>query len=137
MKHTNIETTPKRLPLPVGVSDFKKMVDGYYYVDKTLMIKDFLDTRPQVSLFTRPRRFGKTLTMNMFQTFFEISEEDTSKYFIDKKIWNCGERKIDCYDGNAICDIAIPNKEIFFVYEKEILSALSSVIPQSTAIAVR
>ena len=91
MKHTNIETTPKRLPLPVGVSDFKKLVDGYYYVDKTLMIKNFLDTRPQVSLFTRPRRFGKTLTMNMFQTFFEISEEDTSKYFIDKKIWNCGE----------------------------------------------
>lgn len=46
-------------------------------------------------------------------------------------------KKLDCHDGNAICDIAIPNKEIFYVYEKEILSALSSVISQSTAIAVQ
>lgn len=81
-----------KLPLPVGVSDFKKLVTGYYYVDKTLLFKDFLDTRPQVSLFTRPRRFGKTLSMDMIKTFFEISDTDTAKYFKNRKIWNCGEK---------------------------------------------
>ena len=63
----------------------------YYYVDKTLLIKEFLDQKPLVSLFTRPRRFGKTLNMDMLRVFFEISDEDTSKYFADKAIWKCGE----------------------------------------------
>ena len=43
----------------------------YYYVDKTLLIKEFLDRKPLVSLFTRPRRFGKTLNMDMLRVFFE------------------------------------------------------------------
>ncbi len=81
-----------KLPLPIGVSDFKKLVSGYYYVDKTMLIKEFLDARPQVSLFTRPRRFGKTLAMDMIKTYFEISDEDTSKYFKNKKIWSCGTK---------------------------------------------
>lgn len=83
---------PEGLPLPIGVSDYRTAVTEYYYVDKTLMIKEFLDERPKVSLFTRPRRFGKTLNMDMLKTFFEISEEDTSVLFQDKKIWNCGEK---------------------------------------------
>lgn len=78
-------------PLPIGVSDFRMACDQYYYIDKTMLIKDFIDERPMVSLFTRPRRFGKTLTMDMLRTFFEISDEDTSRYFVDKKIWACGE----------------------------------------------
>lgn len=78
-----METTP--LPLPIGESDFKNIINNYYYVDKTLMIKEFIDTMPKVSLFTRPRRFGKTLAMDMFKTFFEISAEDNSMYFKDKK----------------------------------------------------
>lgn len=81
----------KKFPLPVGISDYRKAVSEYYYVDKTLMIRDFIDERPQVSLFTRPRRFGKTLNMDMLRVFFEKSEEDTSVYFQDKKIWNCGQ----------------------------------------------
>ena len=85
-----IKSTAK-LPLPIGVSDFKELVSGYYYVDKTLMLKEFIDSKPKVSLFTRPRRFGKTLTMDMLKTFFEISDMDNSKYFRDKKIWSCGE----------------------------------------------
>ena len=73
------------LNIPVGVSDFEKLRENnYYYIDKTMMIKDF--ERPMVSLFTRPRRFGKTLNMDMFRTFFEKSDEDTSVYFKDKKI---------------------------------------------------
>lgn len=82
----------ERLPLPIGISDYRLASSQYYYIDKTMMIKDFIDERPQVSLFTRPRRFGKTLNMDMLRTFFERSEEDTSIYFKDKKIWSCGER---------------------------------------------
>lgn len=77
--------------LPIGISDYVRAQSEYYYVDKTMLIKDFLDQKPLVSLFTRPRRFGKTLNMDMLRVFFEISKEDTSKYFSDKKIWACGE----------------------------------------------
>lgn len=83
----------KNKSLPIGVSDFKLATTGYYYVDKTLMIRDFLDKKPMVSLFTRPRRFGKTLNMDMLRVFFEKTNEDTSVYFKDKQIWQCG----DCY----------------------------------------
>lgn len=81
-----------RLPLPIGVADYRLASTEYYYIDKTLMIKEFLDERPMVSLFTRPRRFGKTLNMDMLRTFFEKTAEDTSVYFCDKAIWQCGER---------------------------------------------
>lgn len=77
--------------LPIGISDYVRAQEEYYYVDKTLLIKEFLDQKPLVSLFTRPRRFGKTLNMDMLRVFFEISDRDTSKYFADKNIWQCGE----------------------------------------------
>ena len=77
--------------LPIGISDYVRAQAEYYYVDKTLLIKEFLDKKPLVSLFTRPRRFGKTLNMDMLRVFFEISDEDTSKYFVDKAIWKSGE----------------------------------------------
>ncbi len=80
----------KNKSLPIGVSDFKLATTSYYYVDKTLMIRDFLDKKPMVSLFTRPRRFGKTLNMDMLRVFFEKTNEDTSVYFKDKQIWQCG-----------------------------------------------
>lgn len=80
------------LPLPIGISDYRLASTEYYYVDKTMMIKDFLDERPMVSLFTRPRRFGKTLNMDMLRTFFEKTDEDTSVYFKNKNIWACGEK---------------------------------------------
>lgn len=86
------------LPLPVGISDYRLAASEYYYVDKTMMIRDFLDERPMVSLFTRPRRFGKTLNMDMIRTFFEKTGEDTSVYFRDKKIWACGKKYRD-YQG--------------------------------------
>ena len=84
LSNTNVKS------LPIGVSDYVRAQSEYYYVDKTLLIKEFLDQKPLVSLFTRPRRFGKTLNMDMLRVFFEISEEDTSKYFIDNNIWKCG-----------------------------------------------
>ncbi len=82
----------KKKPLPIGISDYRDAAQNYYYVDKTLLIRDFLDAMPMVSLFTRPRRFGKTLNMDMLRVFFEKTEEDTSVYFKDREIWACGER---------------------------------------------
>ena len=57
---------PKKKSLPIGIADYVRAQTEYYYVDKTLLIKDFLDQKPLVSLFTRPRRFGKTLNMDIF-----------------------------------------------------------------------
>lgn len=89
--YVRAKSRPKHLPLPVGVSDYRLASTEYYYIDKTMMLKDFIDERPMVTLFTRPRRFGKTLNMDMLLTFFEKTNEDTSKYFKDKKIWEQGE----------------------------------------------
>lgn len=83
--------TCEKKSLPIGISDYVRAQSEYYYVDKTMLIKEFLDRKPLVSLFTRPRRFGKTLNMDMLRVFFEISEDDTSRYFKDKAIWKCGE----------------------------------------------
>lgn len=90
-KYVKIITNTKVKSLPIGISDYVRAQSEYYYVDKTLLIKEFLDQKPLVSLFTRPRRFGKTLNMDMLRVFFEISDEDTSKYFTDKAIWKCGD----------------------------------------------
>ena len=85
---TSEEKNTGKLSLPIGISDYIEASTKYYYVDKTMLIKEFLDERPMVSLFTRPRRFGKTLNMDMLRVFFEKTEEDTSK---DKAIWSCGK----------------------------------------------
>jgi hypothetical protein len=70
----------------VGGESFDRLrEEKCYYVDKTELIYELVNSGNTVSLFTRPRRFGKTLAINMIKTFFEKSEEDTSRYFIDKK----------------------------------------------------
>lgn len=69
-------------PIPIGIEDFKRLIDdGYYFLDKTLMIKELIDMKGMVNLFTRPRRFGKTLNMSMLRRFFEKTEEDNSYLF--------------------------------------------------------
>jgi len=97
-KHNPAENRLGKKVLPIGISDYVRAQSEYYYVDKTLLIKEFLDKKPLVSLFTRPRRFGKTLNMDMLRVFFEISNEDTSVYFKDKAIWKCGDRYC-CHQG--------------------------------------
>ena len=82
----------RKLPLPVGTTNYKKICEDSYYVDKTLLIKEILDEKVNVALSTRPRRFGKTLNMDMLRTFFEKTAEDTGRYFQDKKIWQQGEK---------------------------------------------
>lgn len=74
----------------IGSDDFCKIIDGgYYYVDKTLLIKQLLDKPAEVTLITRPRRFGKTLNMMMLKAFFEKAQ-DSQSYFENLDIWNCG-----------------------------------------------
>ena len=61
------------LKLPIGISNFKEIRnENFYYVDKTNLIEDLLNSHYKVTLFTRPRIFGKTLTMNMLENFFKI-----------------------------------------------------------------
>ena len=77
----------KHKPLPIGVEDFKRLVDNeYYFIDKTLMIKELLENKETVNLFTRPRRFGKTLNMSMLQRFFEATEKSNAYLFDSLKI---------------------------------------------------
>ena len=79
-------------PLPIGVEDFKKLLTkGYYYVDKTSFIKELLDKKGDVNLYTRPRRFGKTLNLSMLQYYFEKTEEDNSYLFKDLAIGKAGD----------------------------------------------
>lgn len=80
-------------PLPIGVENFEDlMTHGYYYVDKTLFIKELLDMKGKVNLFTRPRRFGKTLNMSMLRYFFEKGEKDPEELFRGLKIMETGEK---------------------------------------------
>lgn len=77
----------KHKPLPIGVEDFKRLVNNkYYFVDKTLMIKELLENKETVNLFTRPRRFGKTLNMSMLQRFFEATAKSNAYLFDGLKI---------------------------------------------------
>ena len=77
----------KHKPLPIGVEDFKRLVDNeYYFIDKTLMIKELLENKETVNLFTRQRRFGKTLNMSMLQRFFEATEKSNAYLFDGLKI---------------------------------------------------
>ena len=66
----------KKQKLPMGIENFERIrKDGFYYVDKTRMVRDLLEYMALVNLFTRPRRFGKTLNMSMLKHFFEISSD--------------------------------------------------------------
>ena len=74
--------------LPIGISDFKVLIDeGYAYVDKTMLIQELVDKGGAVALFPRMRRFGKTLNLSMLRYFFEKTSEDTSHLFSPLQIW--------------------------------------------------
>ena len=74
--------------LPIGNDDFRKLREnGSYYVDKSLMIKDFIEMKDEVALIARPRRFGKTLNMTMLREFFDI-ETDSRDIFEGLAIMN-------------------------------------------------
>jgi hypothetical protein len=74
--------------LPIGISDFKKLIDGdYFYVDKSLFIQEIIEKGTEVALIPRLRRFGKTLNLSMLRYFFEKTEEDTGYLFKGLQIW--------------------------------------------------
>ena len=69
-----------RKALPIGISDFKDIMNGnYYFVDKSFFIKDLIDTQPKVTLYARPRRFGKTMILSMIRYFFDNQNAVESK----------------------------------------------------------
>ena len=80
----------RKKAVPVGIEDFERIVrEDYYYVDKTLLIEKLLINRAPVTLFTRPRRFGKTLNMSMLKCFFDVkNKEENKKLFENLKIYN-------------------------------------------------
>ncbi len=79
--------------LPVGISDFAKIInDNYYYIDKTLLIKEFLDISADATLLPRPRRFGKTLNISMLRYFFEKTPQSNAHLFHQLAIWRQEEK---------------------------------------------
>ena len=102
----------KKIGMPLGISNFKKIRDnGYYYIDKSLLIKDLLnDGIPyEVNLITRPRRFGKTLAMNMLNCFFDI-RNDNHELFEDLEI----------YQYKNICDEYMNKYPTIFITFKDV-----------------
>jgi len=79
-------------PLPIGVENFEDMIKkGYYYVDKTLLIQEMIDKGGAVSVFTRPRRFGKSLNISMLQHYFDVLKKDSAHIFDGLKITAMGD----------------------------------------------
>lgn len=114
------------MTLPVGISDYVRAQSEYYYIDKTLLIKDFLDRKSLVTLFTRPRRFGKTLNMDMLRVFFERSDVDTSAYFKDKEIAKFGSKYMR-YQGQYPV-IFLSFKDVKFDSLKETLDKIAELL---------
>ena len=126
-KKKNPENTKSQLlSCAVGSTSYIDTVKNCYYVDKTLLIRDLIDDHTAVTLFTRPRRFGKTLAMDMLRVFFEKTKTDNSIYFKDKKIWNCGGNYRDQQGRYPV--IYITFKDVKFDNWKDSLEAIRLVI---------
>ena len=96
------------IPLPIGVENFEDLREhGYYFVDKTLFIKELLDMKGKVNLFTRPRRFGKTLNMSILRYFFEKGEKDNSSLFQGLKIMDAGEKYLSHMGKYPVISISL------------------------------
>jgi hypothetical protein len=108
-------------PLPIGIDNFEKLITrGYYFIDKTMLIKDLLDNKSDVNLFTRPRRFGKTLNMSMLQYFFENSANDNSYLFENLDIMKEGESYVSHMGQYPVINLSLksakqPNFELAYI----------------------
>lgn len=95
-------------PLPIGVDDFEKLIQSnYYYIDKTLLIKELLDRRGEVNLFTRPRRFGKSLNLSMLKCFFETTAVPARELFSGLDIMNQGEDYLKYMGAYSVISISL------------------------------
>ena len=98
----------ERKKVPIGIEDFKEIIDREcYFVDKSLMIRDILDSGAKVTLFTRPRRFGKTLNMSMLRYFFEKSEQDNTYLFNDLAVSKAGEKYLSHMGQYPVISISL------------------------------
>ena len=116
-----------KLSLPIGIEDFKEVrKDGYYYVDKTALIQQVIEKRSNVTLFTRPRRFGKSLNMSMLKNFFEIGTDAAlfEELHISKNTQMC-EKYMGKYPV-----IAVSLKGVDAATYEEAFSALVDIINQ-------
>ncbi|OFI07072.1 putative AAA-ATPase [Clostridium acetireducens DSM 10703] len=112
--------------IPVGISDFKELIqDNYYFVDKTLFIKDIIEDGAKAILLPRPRRFGKTLNMSMLKYFFEKTQEDNSVLFQNLEI--CNYKDIMNYQGKYPV-IYISFKDIKYSNWKDCREAIAFLI---------
>ena len=115
--------------LPIGLTDFKKLIEGnYYYFDKTNFIDEIIKDGSEVKLFTRPRRFGKTLNMSMLKYFFDIKEvEENKKLFKDlyiEKVENFKEQGQYPVVFLSLKDLKADNWESMLNYLKVLISNL-------------
>ena len=101
-------------PLAIGIDDYKRIIDrSCYYVDKTLLMKGLLDKAAQVNLFTRPRRFGKTLALSMIKTFFECEVSRTGEpidnrhYFEHMAIMQAGQTYLDAMGRYPVISLSL------------------------------
>ena len=107
-------------PLPIGFDNFEDIITkGYYYVDKTWFIKELIDKHSSVNLFTRPRRFGKTLNLSMLRYFFERSEHDNCHLFQGLKIMEAGEKYTSHLGKHPVISLSLksakqPNFELAY-----------------------
>lgn len=117
-------------PLPIGIDDFEKMIrGGYYYVDKTMFIKELLDMRAEVNLFTRPRRFGKTLGISTVRYFFENTgntdkNRERQTLFTGMQIIQQGDRYVQEMNRYPVITLSLksskqPNWELAYGCLKE------------------
>jgi len=98
--------------IPIGIEDFEQMItNNYYYVDKTLMIKDLLDKGGYVNLFTRPRRFGKSLNISMLQYFFDNLMADKASIFDGLNISKVGERYLSHQSKYPVIKLGLKDVE--------------------------
>ncbi|SHK17978.1 AAA family ATPase [Tepidibacter formicigenes] len=112
--------------IPIGISDFKKLIsENYYYVDKSLFIKEIIDDGSEVILLPRPRRFGKTLNMSMLKYFFEKSDED-NRYLFEKLKVNNYEEIMDMQGKYPV--IYITFKDVKYSNWEDCNKAVKSVI---------
>lgn len=115
-------------PLPIGISDFRKVIDGgYAYVDKTLLIEEIVEKGTHVALIPRLRRFGKTLNLSMLRYFFEKMEEPTCRLFEGLQIWK--NKRYQALQGQFPV-IFLSLKDVKQASWDETLSSLRAVIAQ-------
>ncbi len=122
--------------IPIGYEDFKRIIEEEtYYVDKTLMIKDIVEMKASVGLFTRPRRFGKTLNLSMIRRFFEdertVTGEriDNGKLFDGLKIMDAGEKYLAMQQQYPVISLSLKSAKQP-VFEMAYQSLLDEIVKE-------